>query len=143
MDIALTNSLSGLLAAQKRIEVAASNIANAGSDGPLPDAVAASDDSVPKAYQPLRVDQQPLLSGGTIAQTALVDPATQVSYSPDSPYANAQGEVAVPNVDLTTEIVNTIVAKNAYVANLRVAQVASEIDRDATHLGETRSDLTA
>ncbi|HZS82845.1 MAG TPA: flagellar basal body rod C-terminal domain-containing protein [Stellaceae bacterium] len=139
MDIAISNALSGLVAARQRIAVAASNIANAGSDGALPGQSA--EPNAPQAYVPLRVDQQSLEAGGTLATTRSVDPSFVTAYDPNAPYANAAGEVAAPNVDLATEAIDTLAAARAYEANLRVVETATEIDREAVDLG--RHDLTA
>jgi flagellar basal-body rod protein FlgC len=42
------------------------------------------------------------------------------SYDPGAPYANADGQVASPNVDLTEEAVQQLVARYTFAANARV-----------------------
>ncbi len=64
MGIASTTAISGLNAASLRLQVAANNIANSRSDGPLPDAANAGD--FPPAYTPLRVNQTDVVGGGTL-----------------------------------------------------------------------------
>jgi flagellar basal-body rod protein FlgC len=142
MSIAISNALSGLNAARQRIEVAASNIANAGSTGALPGAT--TDPNAPQAYVPLRVDQQSIPSGGTVATNANVSPSFTISFDPTAPFANNLGEVAAPNVDLATEAVNTLTAARAYEANLKVIQVASDIEKTAIDtLGRSGRGLSA
>jgi flagellar basal-body rod protein FlgC len=51
----LSIATSGLVAASRRLEVSASNIANLGSNGPLPGAPNAA--GYPAAYSAQRVDQ--------------------------------------------------------------------------------------
>ncbi len=122
-------ALSGLDAASRRLEVSASNVANIDSDGTVPDPKTGAF-GTPAPYQPLDVAQEPLVSGGTVANVTSRTPAYTVQYSPGAPYADQNGLVGAPNVDLATEAVNQIAAVNAYRANLRVLQVADEIDRE-------------
>src|SRR5437660_11917066 len=110
MNSIITTALSGLDAARKRLEVSASNVANADSEGALPDTNDAwvSDSGTagaPQPYAPLGVSQRPLSSGGTTttigaATTDPVDPAAVRRYAPDASYASREGLVASPNVDL-------------------------------------------
>jgi flagellar basal-body rod protein FlgC len=41
-------------------------------------------------------------------------------FEPDNPYANAEGFVEYPNVDLSVEMVNLLSAQRAYEANIAV-----------------------
>jgi flagellar basal-body rod protein FlgC len=122
-------ALSGLNAASTRLQVSASNVANIDSTGALPNLTTGAT-TPPVPYQPLQVSQEPLVSGGTVATVTPSTPAFTAQYSPDSPYADKNGLVGAPNVDLTTEAVNQITAINAYKANLRVLQVADDLDRE-------------
>ncbi|HKA75961.1 MAG TPA: flagellar basal body protein, partial [Pseudolabrys sp.] len=89
MSIASTIAISGLNAASLRLQVAASNIANSLSDGPLPDAANAA--SFPAAYTPLRVTQSEVAGGGTSAATTAVSPATVSIFDPTAPFADSVG----------------------------------------------------
>lgn len=142
MDAIIANALSGLTAARQRLEVSAGNVANADSDGVVPGSSAAP--NAPQPYTPLRVEQQPLLSGGTFTTVLPVDPRLVLRYAPDAPAANADGIVASPNVDLIGEGINQLTATQAYKANLRVIKVAQELQREMIDtLGHTRHDSTA
>jgi flagellar basal-body rod protein FlgC len=142
MNAIITNALSGLNAARERLEVSAANVANVDSDGVLPGST--SDPAAPQVYTPLHVEQQPLVSGGTVATVLPVDPRLVRRFVPDSPAANADGVIASPNVDLVGEGVNQLAATQSYRANLRVLQVAQELQREtAEMLGQNRHDLTA
>src|SRR5262245_52146694 len=55
MSIASTIAVSGLSLARLRLQVAAGNIANASSDGPLPGTP--NPENFPSVYSPLRVNQ--------------------------------------------------------------------------------------
>jgi hypothetical protein len=63
MSIASTIAVSGLSVASLRLQVAASNIANTSSDGPLPGTP--NPQNFPPAYSALRVNQVANLGGGT------------------------------------------------------------------------------
>src|SRR5262245_3423268 len=98
MSIASAIAISGLIAADLRLQVAASNIANLRSEGPPPGAPNPGD--VPPAYSALRVNQTDVVGGGTLATVVAGSPATVQSYDPSAFFADANGMVASPNVDL-------------------------------------------
>jgi flagellar basal-body rod protein FlgC len=114
-------ALSGLNAASTKLAAAASNIANASTTG------AREGNEGPKAYTPVDVVE---ISGdfGVKAETVKRNPATTPAYQPDAPYADAQGFVDAPTVDLTTEIVNSKQAALAYKANAAVIRVSNQLD---------------
>ena len=119
MDSAMSISVSGMQAASLRLNAAASNIVNANSDG----AVSAS----AGAYQPVSVAQSATPGGGTSASLQPVTPSSLLAYNPSSPYANVQGMVAQPNVDLPTELVNMKEAANDFRASLAAYKTSSEM----------------
>ena len=87
MSIASTIAVSGLSVASLRLQVAASNIANTSSDGPLPGTP--NPQNFPPAYSALRVNQVANLGGGTSATVTNVSPSTVTAYDPSAPYADA------------------------------------------------------
>jgi flagellar basal-body rod protein FlgC len=121
----LSIAASGLVAASRRLEVSASNVANISSSGPLPDAPNAA--GFPAAYAPLRVDQVDVAGGGTAATVSAVSPSYVPQYDPSAPYADKNGLVAAPNVDLANEAVQQITARIEFAANAKVIQIESEM----------------
>lgn len=122
MGDALLIAVSGLNAASARLYAAANNIANANDTGalqPTPGQI--------QPFQPQQVAQQATAGGGTIATNVPVTPASDPALDPNSPFANAQGPVAVPNVDTAQELVDTQVASVSYDANLKVIETASKM----------------
>ena len=113
-------AVSGMLAASQRLQVSAMNVANMRSDGALPDAQGNYAPGAPRAYSPLRVDQVDTTNGGTRAIVSEVSPSYVATYDPSAPYANSDGMVAAPNVDLADEVVQQLMASYAYAANARV-----------------------
>ncbi len=134
----LSIATSGLSAASLRVNVAASNIANVQTTGPLPAAggsgtsvgAGSASSSFPTAYIPLRVDQVDQSSGstpgGTIATVSTVSPSYTAQSDPSAPFANQDGLVAAPNVDLANEFIQLATAKYSYLANAKVIQAYSE-----------------
>lgn len=133
---------SGLSAASLRLNVAASNIANVRTTGPLPASSGSSasagagrsstSSSVSAAYVPLRVDQVDQSSGstpcGTIATVSTVSPSFTAQSDPTAPFANLDGLVAAPNVDLASEFVQLATAKYSFIADAKVIQAYSETE---------------
>jgi flagellar basal-body rod protein FlgC len=139
----LSIATSGLSAASLRLSVAASNIANVDTTGPLP-ASGGSGTSTgagsprigptfPAAYVPLQVDQVTQSSGstpgGTIATVSTVSPSFAAQSDPTAPFANQDGLVAAPNVDLASEFVQLTMAKYSFIANAKVIQAYAETEK--------------
>ncbi|RXT50081.1 flagellar basal body rod protein FlgC [Bradyrhizobium betae] len=132
---------SGLSAASLRVSVAASNIANVQTTGPLPASGSSTSagagspgiaPTFPAAYVPLRVDQVSQSSGstpgGTIATVSTVSPSYTAQSDPSAPFANQDGLVAAPNVDLASEFVELATAKYSFIANAKVIQAYAETE---------------
>ena len=118
MDSAMSISVSGMQAASLRLNAAASNIVNANSDSAV---------SGNGAYQPVSVSQSATPDGGTSASLQPVTPSSLLAYNPSSPYANVQGMVAQPNVDLPTELVNMKEAATDFRASLAAYKASSDM----------------
>ncbi|KGT78701.1 flagellar basal body protein [Bradyrhizobium japonicum] len=134
---------SGLSAASLRVNVAASNIANISTTGPLPASGGSSTSAgagssgiaptFPAAYVPLRVDQVSQSSGstpgGTVATVSAVSPSYVAQSDPGAPFANQDGLVAAPNVDLASEFAELATAKYSFIANAKVIQAYAETEQ--------------
>jgi flagellar basal-body rod protein FlgC len=126
----LSIATSGLSAASLRLDVAASNIANAATTGPLPASSgsgapadsSSNNSNLPAVYVPLQVNQTDQSDGGTAATVSAVSPAFFVQSDPSASFANADGLVAAPNVDLASQFVQLLTAKYAFAANAKVVQ---------------------
>jgi len=125
MSIASTKAVSGLNVAALRLQVAAGNIANSLSDGPLPGA--ANPENFPAAYTPLRVNQTDLVGAGTSATVIAISPATVPSFDPTAPFADGNGMVASPNVDLANELVQLLIARYTFAANAQVIRADAQM----------------
>jgi flagellar basal-body rod protein FlgC len=126
---AMSIARSGLEASMLRLTASASNIANAQSNGAVPGRGTGS-----SAYQPVRADLSPSAGGGVQGRLVAVDPAYRLTYDPASVQANTVGMIAAPNVDVTDELVETLSAKLAFQANLKVIATASDLERRSLDL---------
>jgi len=127
MSSILSIAASGMVAATQRLQVSAENVANANSDGPLPTAAPAIQAQYPAAYVTQRLDQVATAGGGTRAVVSNAQPGTVSAYDPAAPYADANGRVAAPNVDLANEAVQQLVARYAFAFNADVMRVYSKM----------------
>jgi flagellar basal-body rod protein FlgC len=131
MNDPMSIALSGLTAAGQRLNAAANNIANELDTSPL---APSTSQTQPPAYQPIDTVQTEAPGGGTIATYQPVTPASHAIYEPGSPFADANGLVAQPNVDDAQEITQALVAKQAYEANLAVMKTAQSLDKSTLNI---------
>jgi flagellar basal-body rod protein FlgC len=116
-------ALSGLNAAMLRAQASASNIANMRSTG----AVAGA--SGPGPYAPLEVREAAMASGGVVARLAPDSRAAVLSYDPQAPFADPDGYVASPNVDLVGDMLQLATAGYGFAANLAVVHTADDMTK--------------
>ena len=129
MSSILSIAVSGISAASERLQDSASNVANAESDGTDSKASAQAQAQYPPAYTPKEVHQIALAGGGTQAVTTNVQPATVLAYDPTAPYADANGDVAKPNVDFSSEAYQQLTARYNFVMNAYVMRVYSRMTK--------------
>jgi flagellar basal-body rod protein FlgC len=135
---AMEVSASGLSAERTRMNVAASNLANAqttqsAGGGPYRrrDVVLAStgvpgtDAAFGQAVQGVQVAQ--------IRQDAA---PPRLEYDPGHPQANAQGYVAYPNINPVEEMVDMITASRAYEAGITTMSTATNMAERALGIGK-------
>ncbi len=123
---------SGLTAQRLRMDIAASNLANAqttrtAAGGPY--------QSQSVIFQPSQVGSDPTSIG--VAGTAIVTPGQgQVRvFDPTHPDADAEGFVAYPDVDIASEMTDIMGAARAYQVNATVATAAKQSALDALEIG--------
>jgi flagellar basal-body rod protein FlgC len=129
-------ALSGLNAASRRLQVSASNVANSQTTGALPNADGTVPAGAPVAYAPLALVQTASADGGVQTSVTTVTPPTTAVFDPQASFANQDGLVAAPNVDLAQEFVGQLLASYSFAAN---AAVLKADDRNT----KTLIDITA
>jgi len=122
MDGALGIAVSGMDASTTWLDATASNVANMNDISALPAGGAPY-----TGYQPVTVAMSATPSGGVTAEVEPTMPAYSSGYDPSAPLANAQGMIAVPNVDLATAVVDQITALQSYKANADMFRTAEEM----------------
>lgn len=126
MADALSIALTGLMAQKTRLDATASNIANADTEGALPTPQAPAT----TVYKPLQVGFSTQAEGGVTATVTANEQGFSPVSNPGSPYANAEGLVAAPNVDLNQEMVNLIEARLAFKGNIQTVKAADKMMGD-------------
>ena len=115
-----TIALSGMNAAVRRLEVSASNVANVLSTGALPNADGTVPAGAPRAYAPLELVQTASAGGGTQTPVTTATPSSTAVSDPQAPFADQNGLVAAPNIDLSQELVGQMIASYSFAANAAV-----------------------
>lgn len=124
----IQTALSGLLASSKRIEGSASNIANLNTTGSLSDP-----NNAP--YSAQTTIQETLTDGngngqGVTATNIPKNTPFVPAFDPDSPFANEDGIIGVPNVNLAEEAVNINLSEITFKANASIIRTASELSEE-------------
>src|ERR1700744_531879 len=130
MDSTDAISVTGLTAASTQLQVSASNVANVDDTAPLPGSGVAG----PAPFVPTRVETVSLGWGGGLAQLSAAQPTRSSSSAPDNPYADSQGMVATPNVDLANEAVSQMQAAQLYQSSAAVLKANDKMQRMALHM---------
>jgi flagellar basal-body rod protein FlgC len=140
LNNAISASASALSAERTRIEVAVSNMANAESTRSVNgepyrrrDVVLTSDpaNSFDAAFG------QASATGVKVASVVVDQSDFQRRYEPSHPDADADGFVALPNVDQSEEMVDMIGAARAYQANLAAISMIRDLVAKALELGRS------
>jgi flagellar basal-body rod protein FlgC len=123
---------SAMTAQSARLNAVASNLANA-------------DSTVGADGQPYRAKQvvfqaMPMgTDGGTgVRVTSVVESQAplRMNYDPSNPAANAEGYVAMPNVNVVEEMVNMISASRSYQTNAEVMNSAKSLMLKTLAIGQ-------
>tara|TARA_R110002111_G_scaffold20301_10_gene48568 strand:- start:1601 stop:2014 length:414 start_codon:yes stop_codon:yes gene_type:complete len=126
---------SGMSAQSVRLNVTASNLANA-------DSVGSSKDEIYRARQPVFAtvldDAQRGLSAGSVEVKAIVETQTdgREEYNPNHPMANDQGYVYHSNVDPMSEMANMMSASRSYQNNVEIANTSKQLLLQTLRLGK-------
>lgn len=122
---ALDISTSGLIAQRTRLNVIAANVAN--KDTLL---------NAEGEYEPYRRRFAVLaagdpsrgeLQGVRVEQIGIDDAPLRLKFEPESPFADADGYVAYPNVDGVVEQMNAMEAARSYEANITAIEATKSM----------------
>ena len=143
---------SGMVAQSQRLNVVASNLANAesaaGPDGQAYRARHVVFQSIPATQSPTRSGQPPIAApavgigpeagqavGVRVAGVVEDTTAGRRLYDPKHPLADGEGFVTMPNVNVVDEMVNMISASRSYQTNAEVMNTAKSLLMKTLSLG--------
>lgn len=127
-------STSGLTAQRARLDAIASNLANMSTTR--------NERGELEPYRPRYVtfatdDQLTTSAGGVgvqIASVEMSDKTPIIRHQPGHPDADADGNVALPAIDMTTEFVDALEATRAYEANVGVMEITKDLGRQTLQI---------
>lgn len=127
---------SGMAAQRTRLNVVASNLANAQTTRTAEGGPYKRKDPVFEAVPMPEEDPQLGDNVQAVRVAKIVQDTSQgkMVYDPDHPDANADGYVQLPNVEVVDEMVNMITATRSYAANATVLQSLKNMARRAIDL---------
>jgi len=123
---------SAMTAQSQRLNVAASNLANA-------DSVTGPDGQPYVAKQVVfQVDAAPgqATGGVRVAQVVEDQSPAKLVFDPGNPLADAKGYVRMPNVDVVSETVNSMAASRSYQANVEVLNTVKSMMMKTLTIGQ-------
>ncbi|PQK97036.1 flagellar basal body rod protein FlgC [Pantoea ananatis] len=123
---------SAMTAQSQRLNVSASNLANA-------DSVTGPDGQPYVAKQVVfQTDAAAGAATGGVKVAQVVDDPTpaKLVYDPGNPMADAKGYVKMPNVDVVAETVNTMSASRSYQANVEVLNTVKSMMMKTLTIGQ-------
>ena len=137
-------SASGMAVERLRVEVAATNLANADSTQPagghpyLPQRVIAH--PVSNFEGVLNEGQSALaLRGAGAVEVQSVNAPPRLEHDPGNPAADAQGMVALPAINAVEETMTLMTAVRAYEANVRAMNAAHTMAMKALEIGSNNA----
>jgi len=125
-------SSSAISAQSQRLNVVASNLANAES-------IAGPDGQPYKArqvvFQTQNLGTDPAAAGVRVAQVTQDNSPARRIHDPSNPLADADGMVTMPNVNPVEEMVNMISASRSYQTNVDVMNTAKSLLEKVLQVG--------
>ena len=120
---------SGLAAERKRMEVIANNVANANT-------TRGSNEGEPFRRQEVIFEAAMASAGGGVRVTGVREDPSELPklFKPTHPHADEAGFVTMPNVVVSNEMVDLMVASRAYEANLSSIKSVEEATNSVIEL---------
>lgn len=121
---------TGLTVHRKWLDAVSDNLANVST-------VRGTDEA---AFQARYVVAREMTSGdggAQVAGIALGSAEGRLTYEPDHPLADAQGYVRYPDIDLSSQMTQLIMAQRGYQANAAVVERAKETYTAALQIGRS------
>ena len=136
---AMEVSASGLSAERTRMNIAASNLANAQTTQAAGGGPYKRRDVTMQSVDVPGVEGTPFqqaVKGVAVSQISQDNAPPRLEYDPGHPQANAQGYVAYPNVNPVEEMVDMITASRAYQAGVTALESSVQLAERALTIGK-------
>ncbi|MEM8836266.1 MAG: flagellar basal body rod protein FlgC [Planctomycetota bacterium] len=126
---ALDTSVSGMVAQRVRMNTIAANLANRSTVADAQGNAAPYQRRIPifEVGDPSAQSAEGRSSGVHVSEILLDEAPPRMVLEPNSPYADADGYVAYPNIDPMTEQVSIMEAARAYEANVAAAEATKSL----------------
>jgi flagellar basal-body rod protein FlgC len=129
-------SATGLDAQTKRMNTISSNVANAETPGyKKKDPLIAAETDRESFGEILQNELDENIQGVRVQDIVEDQKPPRMVYKPDDPHANAEGYVAMPNVNTVEEMANMISAQRSYEANVTAMNAAKSMAQKALEIG--------
>ncbi|HAT50792.1 MAG: flagellar basal body rod protein FlgC [Magnetococcales bacterium] len=129
---------SGLAAQRLRMNVIAENVANAQTTRTAEGGPYKRKDPVFVAKpfkEMLSREEMAGATGVSVDRVHVDERPPRMQYDPNHPDANADGYVAMPNIDMVTEMVNMMSASRSYESNVTVLNASKAMAMKALEIG--------
>ena len=143
MDIftSLNISASALKAQRVRLDTISSNMANAETTrtpegGPYRRKMVVFEPTQVSFSDHLSAKEKKALNGVQVSQILTENSEPRLIFDPSHPDANAEGYVALPNIDLLKETADMMLATRAYEANITTIKSAKRMALKALEIGK-------
>ena len=120
---------SGLVLHRKWMDAVSDNIANINTVRPT------SGNAFQARYVVAQADNYGQAQGVQVAGVQVGDAQGRMVFQPDHPLADAQGYVRMPDIDLSDQMAQLMMAQRGYQANLAVVERAQAAYQQAIGLG--------
>jgi flagellar basal-body rod protein FlgC len=132
---ALATSSTGLLTYRTWMDAISDNMANLNTVRPTDQPAFQARFVIAEAADYGTAGQPGAIGGSRVAGIQYGDATGRLVYEPDHPFADDQGYVRYPDIDLSTQMTSLLMAQRGYQANLAVVERATQAYQAALQLG--------
>ena len=132
---ALQTSTTGLRTYRTWMDAVSDNIANLNTVKPTDQEAFRERFVIAEAVDYGNAGQPGIGGGSRVASIEHGDPNGRLVHEPDHPFADADGMVRYPDIDLGAQMTNLLLAQRGYQANLAVVERATQAYQAALQLG--------
>lgn len=132
---ALESSRNGLSVYKTWLDAIADNIANVNTVRPAGEDAFAARYVVAEAVDYGSAAAPGVGNGARVSRVAFGPSEGRAVYAPDHPYADEEGLIRVPDIDMNEQMTSLIVAQRSYQANISVVERARAAYEAALRIG--------